>query len=92
LVNDGVVLDFGVAKGESWVRVLGIGDVDINDAIQEPKRGQGVVAAAVVDERKVQSSRHGYAQSLKDLWNHVAGRNQVDVVSSLVLQVEHQIG
>jgi len=89
LVDCRVVADERELLPDGGVGVLHIGHVDVDQAVHQAERLGRVVAAGVVDDGQPQSRLDGDRQSHDDLWDDVRRRNQVDIVCSLLLQIEH---
>lgn len=70
---------------------LEVGHVYINDPVQDSERLKTVVAARIVDERKPEASVDCDGKRCKDLGNNVGRRDEVYIVASLSLQLEHDV-
>ena len=72
--------------------VFHVGHVDVEHAIEQLEGLDAVVSAGVVDEGDVKSLLDCDEQGVKDLGHDVRGRDEVDVVASLGLKIEHEFG
>ena len=72
--------------------VFDVRHVDVDDVFQELEGLNGLIAAAVVDQRKLQSTLGGNAQRADYLRGDMRWRDEVDVVAPRFLQAEHQCG
>jgi hypothetical protein len=79
----------GVSAREVGVAVLHVRHVDVDDAVEQGERLEAVVTAGVVDERKPQAPLRRLVHGGDDLGDHVARRDEIDVVAALVLELEH---
>jgi hypothetical protein len=89
LIEFDVVAHVGVAVRRLRVAVLGIGHVDVDHPVEEPKRLQAVVAAGVVDQRKAQAFGRRDEYGFENLRDDVARRDEVHVVTALLLELQH---
>jgi len=71
---------------------LEIRHVDIKDAIQNFDRIGAVIATGIVNERNIQSLPDGNDEGLQYLGDHMARRDEVDVVASQFHETQHHGG
>ena len=71
---------------------LEVGHVDVEDAVEELQRLDGIVPAGVVDQRDIQPALDGRDQRFEDLRDDVARGDEVDVVAPAPGQVKHDGG
>ena len=77
------------APGDGIIIVLGIGQIDVDDAIQQAQGCCRLVAAAVVHQRQSKASRDRVRQRSQDLRHKVRRGHQVQIVAALVLELQH---
>jgi hypothetical protein len=68
------------------------GHVDINDAVQQTQRFYTIVPSSVVDQWQVQASLRGNLDCGEDLRDHMARANQINIVATPLLKIEHHGG
>jgi len=88
----GVVARRKVPLGGLGVEQLDVGHVDVDDAVEERQRLDGVVPAGVVDDRDAQALRDSNGQCGEDLCDDVRRCDEVQVVATHVLHVEEDGG
>jgi hypothetical protein len=81
LVHFGVVPCVRVLRRRGDLAVFHVRHVDIDDPVEKPQRLRRVEPAAVVHKRQMQAGLGCNLQSLKDHWDYMRGRYQVDVVA-----------
>ena len=84
-----VVGRLGQLEPRRLVRVLEVGQVDVDRAVEQPQRLERVVAVGVVDQRQREAAPRGDVHRPRDLRRDVARRDEADVVAPLRLQLEH---
>src|SRR5439155_1719965 len=86
-----VVLRLEVASGPRAVPVLEVGNVDVEDAVEQLEAAHRVVGAGVVDEREGEARVGGEEEGLEQLGNDVLRGHEVDVVAAPALELEHRL-
>jgi hypothetical protein len=92
LVDGGIVGDAGELAADVGVGVFDIGHIDIDHAIEEGEGLEGVVATGVVDEGEVEAGAGGDEEGSEDLGDDMGGADEVDVVATGLLELEHDGG
>ncbi len=80
------------AFAHSVVRVLHVGHVDVDHAVEKPQGGERIVAPCVVDERQPETLVRSQDQGGEYLRHHMAGRDEVDVLAAQILKSQHGCG
>jgi len=78
----------------SMLRVLEleVRQIDIDNAIKQPNHLKRVVAAGVVQQRYGQPPANGLPERCYNVGNQMRGRNQIDVMASPALEIQHYAG
>src|SRR5918992_1987482 len=71
---------------------LDVGHVDVHDALHQLEAVRAVVGARVVDDRQLEALAQGDRERLEDLRHDMLGRDPVDVVTAVLLELEHHAG
>ena len=87
-----VISHMGIFVGQYGVTVFHVGHVDIDNAVEQGQGFGAVVAAGVVDQRDAQALAGGDVYGTYNLRYDVAGGDEVDIVATLGLQLEHHPG
>lgn len=81
-----------VFAGHVVIGVFEVGEVDINDAVEELEDVEVFPAAGIVDDGEAESFGGGFVEGEEDVRRVVGGCDDVDVVATLALECEHHIG
>jgi hypothetical protein len=71
---------------------LEVGHVDVDEPIHQPKGGEAIVRAGVVDDGDAKPARNRHRESLGNLGSDVLRRDEVDVVATSGLELERELG
>ncbi len=77
--------------GVLFIGKLKVRHVDVNDSVQKPQRRQGIIAARVIHQRQPQALSDRDHQGLKYLRHDMARRDEVDIMTTQTLQLEHHL-
>ena len=87
-----VIAYMGILVGNCRITVFHVRHVYIDDPVEQLQCLGAVVAAGVVDQWQAQSLVCGNIDRGNDLRHDVAGRDEIDVVTTLFLQLQHHFG
>src|SRR5579859_1159826 len=73
------------------ISIFGIGQIDIDHAIQEFERLQIFITGTVVDNGEAQAFATRDNKGGQDLWDKMSWGDQIQIVAALFLQIEHHI-
>lgn len=88
----GVVLGERQPAGDLRPPELEVGQVDVDDPVEDLEGRDGLVTAAVVDDGQAEAGLGGDDERLQDLGQDVGGGDPIEVVAAAILEVEHDPG
>ena len=88
----GIVAGAGQRRGKVCRGVLEVGEPHVDHVGHPAHDVRALVAGGVADDGQVEPGVTCHEYRLADLWGKVKGRDQVDVESALVAQLEHHHG
>ena len=96
-LDDGGAVDLGVIRGGgelfggAGVGVFHVGQIDVDEAVEEPQGFEVVVAAGVVNDGEHQPKAAGLDDGFGHRRGEMRGRHEVDVDAADPLEVEHDL-